>query len=321
MVPVLIEYSLAVVFVLVILFSAWQLICVFILKIANPVLTGLGNDPLALNSCRNTTGFLKDVGNWIKNIDIHLRPLPSLDFNFSLNMGLILTVIVLAVALVAAVRSLIRLARRMDFDFSELMDTLTKGLAGIGLDRILRRIFGGGKRPKPSVKPPVKRPAIQELKPDSIFISYRRKDSADIAGRIYDGLALRFGSEAVFKDIDSIHPGTDFVERLTKALDSCGVLLAVIGDQWLERDPITGKCRLENTGDYVRFEIEAAIRKNIPIIPLAVRGAVFPSRGHLPASMEKLSTQNGIQIRADPDFRHDMDRLVKALTAILSKQN
>jgi hypothetical protein len=33
-----------------------------------------------------------------------------------------------------------------------------------------------------------------------VFISYRRADSEDVAGRIYDRLVTRFGAENAFKD-------------------------------------------------------------------------------------------------------------------------
>jgi len=38
----------------------------------------------------------------------------------------------------------------------------------------------------------------------NIFISYRRSDSAAIAGRIRDRLAQYYGADAIFIDIDSI---------------------------------------------------------------------------------------------------------------------
>ena len=37
-----------------------------------------------------------------------------------------------------------------------------------------------------------------------IFLSYRRQDSAGVAGRIYDRLRQHFGDDAIFMDIDNI---------------------------------------------------------------------------------------------------------------------
>jgi hypothetical protein len=52
-----------------------------------------------------------------------------------------------------------------------------------------------------------------------ITIFYRREDSFDITGRIYDLLAEHFGREAVFRDIDDIPPGADFRRHIDRVLD------------------------------------------------------------------------------------------------------
>jgi TIR domain len=66
-----------------------------------------------------------------------------------------------------------------------------------------------------------------------IFVSYRREETAYPAGWLYDRLADRFGSNQVFKDVDSIELGDDFVEVITRAVGACDVLLALIGREWL----------------------------------------------------------------------------------------
>jgi TIR domain len=66
-----------------------------------------------------------------------------------------------------------------------------------------------------------------------LFISYRREDSEGLTGRIYDRLVAHFGKEEVFFDIDTIPPGVDFVEHLGKAVSQCDILLAIIGEHWL----------------------------------------------------------------------------------------
>ncbi len=146
-----------------------------------------------------------------------------------------------------------------------------------------------------------------------IFLSYRRADSADVSGRIYDRLVGAFDKVAVFKDVDSIPLGTDFKEYLDEKVSECNVLLAVIGDKWLEVSDARGKRRLEDPQDFVRIEIESALARNIPVIPLLVRGAPMPSEDELPEGLKKLAFRNGTQIRADPDFHRDMDRVIAAL--------
>lgn len=149
------------------------------------------------------------------------------------------------------------------------------------------------------------------------FISYRRSDSSDIVGRIYDRLSEDFGEEPIFKDVDDIPLGVDFKEFLDQKVSECSVFLAVIGDRWVNASDAAGKKRLEDPNDFVRIEIESALRRDIPVIPLLVRGAVMPAASDLPASMQKLVFKNGIPIRADPDFHHDMERLSSALEPYL----
>ena len=59
-----------------------------------------------------------------------------------------------------------------------------------------------------------------------IFISYRRDDSEDFAGRLSDTLRIHFGPEQVFRDRDTINPGERFPHRVEIALSSCDALLA-----------------------------------------------------------------------------------------------
>jgi TIR domain len=92
-----------------------------------------------------------------------------------------------------------------------------------------------------------------------IFLSYRRDDSAGPAALLYDRLAAHFGHEQVFKDIDSLSPGANFPREIAIAVGSCDVLLAVIGKRWLMITNQHGVRRLDDPGDFVRLEIEAAL--------------------------------------------------------------
>lgn len=63
-----------------------------------------------------------------------------------------------------------------------------------------------------------------------IFISYRRDDSQQLAGRLFDRLAQHFGKDRVFRDIDAIEPGEKFAEVIAKRIGDCDVLVALIGN-------------------------------------------------------------------------------------------
>jgi hypothetical protein len=151
---------------------------------------------------------------------------------------------------------------------------------------------------------------------NSIFISYRRSDSNDVTGRIYDRLLSHFGRAVVFKDVDSIPYGEDFRAYLMQTVGSCQVVVAVIGPTWLN----TLQQRLNRTEqDWVRAELETALSREIaiPVIPLLVGGAKMPDEGDLPTSLKLLVHRNAAQARPDPDFHQDLDRLIQQLEAIV----
>ena len=63
----------------------------------------------------------------------------------------------------------------------------------------------------------------------NIIISYRRSDSAAIAGRIRDRWAQYYGADAIFMDIDSIPLGIDFRQQIQEAVTKNDILRALIG--------------------------------------------------------------------------------------------
>ncbi|MCU7884451.1 MAG: TIR domain-containing protein [Candidatus Thiodiazotropha sp. (ex Lucinoma annulata)] len=147
----------------------------------------------------------------------------------------------------------------------------------------------------------------------NIFISYRREDSADVTGRIHDRLASHFGESALFMDVDDIPLGVDFTKYIDEKVSKCEVLLAIVGRDWLSVTDENGNRRLDMPNDFVRAELESALKRNIPVIPLLVRRASMPDADDLPESIQEFSTRNGMPVRADPDFRTDCDRLIDGL--------
>ncbi|MBZ0300673.1 MAG: toll/interleukin-1 receptor domain-containing protein, partial [Anaerolineae bacterium] len=149
----------------------------------------------------------------------------------------------------------------------------------------------------------------------NIFLSYRREDSRPFTERIYDRLVESFGVDHVFKDVDRIRPGTSFAEVLESELDRSDVMLVIIGKQWAT---ITAKDtqqpRLNNPDDWVRLEVERGLsREDVRVIPVLVDGARLPARDDLPSSLHDLLGRQIAEVRYDPDFHRDMDRLIEAL--------
>ncbi len=152
----------------------------------------------------------------------------------------------------------------------------------------------------------------------SIFISYRRSDSQADAGRIYDRLAAHFGPKAVFKDVDDIPPGADFRDYLNTTLNQCLVVLVVIGPGWLTATDSAGQRRLDNPADWVRVEVEEALRRDgVLVVPLLVGHAAMPRPDELPNSLQNLAYRNCGEARPDPDFHRDMSRLIARLKQYL----
>ena len=148
-----------------------------------------------------------------------------------------------------------------------------------------------------------------------VFISYRREETAYAAGWLYDRLADHFGRDQIFKDVDSIQLGDDFVEVITTAVSACDVLLALIGDRWLTISDEHGRIRLEDPNDFVRLEIEAAVSRDIRVIPVLVDGARMPRSDELPPSLAKLGRRQALELSAI-DF--DTSRLLNVLDSTLA---
>jgi hypothetical protein len=144
-----------------------------------------------------------------------------------------------------------------------------------------------------------------------VFISYRREDAGYPAGWLFDQLAARLGADRVFKDVDSIEPGDDFAEVIGEAVRSCTVLLAVIGDRWLTAAGEDGRC-LDDPGDFVRLEIEAALALGVRVIPVLVGGVRMPRPEHLPASLGALARRQAVEL-SHARFASDIAGLLSML--------
>jgi hypothetical protein len=113
-------------------------------------------------------------------------------------------------------------------------------------------------------------------------------------------------------DVDSIALGRDFRQVLQERLGSCDVMFALIGPGWLNATDGSGTRRLENPTDFVRQEIAAALKRNIPVIPVLVQGAQVPPPERLPDDLKDLSYRNGFEL-GHSTWESDVQEMVKRL--------
>jgi hypothetical protein len=152
-----------------------------------------------------------------------------------------------------------------------------------------------------------------------IFVSYRRDDAAGFAGRLEDELERRFGDVEVFRDVDDIASGEDFVRRLDHALESCAVFIAVIGRSWLTAGNADGARRLDDPNDFVRQEIGAALRRDVRVIPVLVDGARMPAEADLPDDLKPLARRQAHEL-SDSRWDYDIGRLASSVEETLGPQ-
>jgi hypothetical protein len=149
---------------------------------------------------------------------------------------------------------------------------------------------------------------VPALRPRGIFISYRRADAGPYARLLQVELSERFPEARVFMDLDSIEAGLDFAEIIRDAVNSCHVMVVLIGRQWATLADDEGHRRLDDPDDYVRFEIRAALKRGVRAIPVLVDGAKPVRQQQLPPDLRKLARLNALEMSYDR-YHYDLDRL------------
>jgi hypothetical protein len=149
-------------------------------------------------------------------------------------------------------------------------------------------------------------------------MSYRRDEADYPASWLYDRLVARFGRDQVFKDVDSIDLGDNFAEAISNAVGTCDALLALIGKHWLTVTDEAGNRRLDNPDDFVRLEIEAALKRKVRVIPILLGNATMPREEQMPASLANLAWRQAMQLSPNR-FEIDTERLMPVLDKTLAE--
>jgi hypothetical protein len=148
---------------------------------------------------------------------------------------------------------------------------------------------------------------------NNIFISYRRKESADFVGRLFDRLSGYFGPDSIAMDVDTLISGMDYREEISKIISKCQVFLAVIGPQWTSLTDDAGQRRLDNPDDQLRIEVATAIQRGTTVIPILIHGAQMPGPEELPADIRSLAKAEPIEIQSGLPFNTDVQKFIDRL--------
>lgn len=132
-------------------------------------------------------------------------------------------------------------------------------LGGVACESWLVELFA---RYGVSTEPPVReRPRV--------FVNYRSTDGADAARMLTNGLARKLGERRVFRDVQSIPPGSPYAEELLDKARGADVLLVVVGRDWEHHRGAAGRA-IEDPEDWVRKEIVAATEAGVALVPVLV---------------------------------------------------
>lgn len=146
-----------------------------------------------------------------------------------------------------------------------------------------------------------------------IFLCYRRKGEQHLTDRIVGELKAEFGEQNLFRDFESIEPGTSFEVKIRAELNRSDVVIAVVDAGWVETRG--------SDDDFLDSELRAALELGKTIIP--VHGAdVRPlNASDLPNDLKSLAELQHIAVRSDPDFAVDVKRLIEAVRVSAAASN
>lgn len=137
----------------------------------------------------------------------------------------------------------------------------------------------------------------------SVFISYRRSETAELARRLQGHLEKTL---AVWMNVYDIRPDGDRTAVIPKTLEPCDAIVVLIGPRWLESNG--DQDGLDKPNDYVRLEIEYALEHQKILIPIPAEGIEMPSADKLPDSLRPLVAIEPFAVR-ETTFAADASRL------------
>jgi hypothetical protein len=114
-----------------------------------------------------------------------------------------------------------------------------------------------------------------------------------------------------------MEPGVDFAATIQAAVGSCGVLVALIGEEWLTVVDAQGNRRIDDPADVHRMELQAALNRGVRLIPALVQDAEMPTASELPDALRPLVGRQAFEL-SDGRWDYDVGRLVTVLERVLT---
>ena len=110
----------------------------------------------------------------------------------------------------------------------------------------------------------------------------------------------------MFIDVDALQAGADFVDTIRERLNGCDLMVTIIGRRWTGATDSEGRRRLEQSGDYVRLEVETALERKIATFPGSwSKGRIMPRPEELPIPAPPFGPPSGAQaLRLAMGLRH-----------------
>jgi hypothetical protein len=153
-----------------------------------------------------------------------------------------------------------------------------------------------------------------------VFINYRRGVSNHaarhlaslLAGHLDTLLDRLLGRSRVFIDLKGIGGFSDWLSVLKDQVAGSKVMVSVIDHDWVDASDKDGNRRLDQENDFVRFEIEEAIRRHIPVLPVLLDGAPLPPKDKLPPGMHGLRTWQAMPL-STAHFERDAKEIARII--------
>jgi hypothetical protein len=148
-----------------------------------------------------------------------------------------------------------------------------------------------------------------------VFITYRRADTAQAAGWLFNRLTGHFGRNNVVMDVDPAPYGGNLAHAIDASVATCDALVVLIGQHWLA---VTGE-GLHDPNDYVRLALESALSRGTLVIPVTVDGARMPVNGELPPSLAGMAGQPAFEVGLR-SFDADTGQLMRVLEQSIAER-